>query len=553
MYKGPWQENKLARILKLKDQVEREEREGNKLEGNSAASLSNKGTFNMQNNNQHANSEGFKHNYNNKIYESSEGFKQTGMSEQNFPSRSRKPEKHLPKRANRNRSHNLPKPKNMKYQYPAHLNNNRNVPDGRNNFKHTKASKATSGSPTSNNTNYSSQVMKSTVHSAKYAESESNKSEAGMPSNRTLRAGSYDKFSNVDSNSDAQTYGNQVLYEMRKNNFFKNLGKNNANRVLEVTYDKWNRFENFVKFATTKQIKDRLKEVDPPAVEHYVDGDVVYKIKEMGQGRPPRIIKKPLVTKNDVKKQHRERVNKMREVYGLKHHQPQQPIKQDNQDSSINRIHQTNQVFEYKEQSESQSNESKDRIINNQKPSNQIVDPKVTIENKKTANNSASLYSFYQNIIDKNNVDISTQTIKDKLSHPKYQIHSTKQQKVSVAMMQMNNESKSNEGVAAKESPSLENKASKFKNAGREIIHSSPHHDLGKAQGLSNSNKEESKLPEIIEEEHINEFESPNLKIKAKANAFDESDGDGLINWALNLPEELSGSHTSQFYKNKQC
>jgi len=32
-------------------------------------------------------------------------------------------------------------------------------------------------------------------------------------------------------------------------------------------------------------------------------------------------------------------------------------------------------------------------------------------------------------------------------------------------------------------------------------------------------------------------------------NAFDESDGDGLINWALNLPDEMSGSHSSQFYK----
>ena len=89
------------------------------------------------------------------------------------------------------------------------------------------------------------------------------------------------------------------------------------NRWLEVTYDKWNRFENFVKFASDKEKRDRLKEVEPPPVEQYVDGDTVYKIKEMGQGRPPRVTKRPLVSKKEVKKEHKDRVEKMKALYGI--------------------------------------------------------------------------------------------------------------------------------------------------------------------------------------------------------------------------------------------
>jgi len=52
-------------------------------------------------------------------------------------------------------------------------------------------------------------------------------------------------------------------------------------------------------------------------VEQYVDGDTVYKIKEMGQGRPPRVTKKPLVSKKEVKKEHKDRVEKMKALYGI--------------------------------------------------------------------------------------------------------------------------------------------------------------------------------------------------------------------------------------------
>ena len=92
-------------------------------------------------------------------------------------------------------------------------------------------------------------------------------------------------------------------------------------------------------------------------------------------------------------------------------------------------------------------------------------------------------------------------------------------------------------------------------------MHSSPHGNIEKASELVDNKhniKEEKKLEEIIEEDIRQSVEkesivhmSPNALNKSKANGFEESDGDGLINWALNLPDELSGSHTSQFYKNK--
>lgn len=346
---------------------------------------------------------------------------------------------------------------------------------------------------------------------------------------------------------------------------------------MEVTYDKWNRFENFVKFASAKEIKDRLKEVEPPPVEHYIDGDVVYKIKEMGQGRPPRIIKKPLVTEKEMKKQHKERVNKMKELYGLKDYgkipkaqldsieQQLQPITNNNAKAAKVFEYQENSRNEFKEQNyqnhiETISADSNDFNSSSQEMNN-IQAPKISADKKNT--NSVSLYSFYQGIIDKNNEGHTMKEIKEKQNHPKYQIHSA------ILQQAKQEEGKAEELVNSdiKESPSLMQKSSKFKNAGREIIHNSPLTNLGKAEAIHGYNKE-AKLEEIIEEDidannrasvetsnkkrQEGDTHSPFLNKTNKGHAFDESDGDGLINWALNLPDEFSMSHSSQLYKNSQ-
>ena len=40
---------------------------------------------------------------------------------------------------------------------------------------------------------------------------------------------------------------------------------------IDEQYEKWARFENFLQFAEKKEIRDRLKELDPPPLSNYVD------------------------------------------------------------------------------------------------------------------------------------------------------------------------------------------------------------------------------------------------------------------------------------------
>jgi hypothetical protein len=40
---------------------------------------------------------------------------------------------------------------------------------------------------------------------------------------------------------------------------------------IEKSYEEWSRFENFLKFAERKELKDRLKEFEPPSLANYVD------------------------------------------------------------------------------------------------------------------------------------------------------------------------------------------------------------------------------------------------------------------------------------------
>jgi hypothetical protein len=44
---------------------------------------------------------------------------------------------------------------------------------------------------------------------------------------------------------------------------------------IDRQYEKWARFENFIKFAEKKELKDRLKELDPPPVLNYIDPSTV--------------------------------------------------------------------------------------------------------------------------------------------------------------------------------------------------------------------------------------------------------------------------------------
>ena len=289
----------------------------------------------------------------------------------------------------------------------------------------------------------------------------------------------------------------------------------------------------------------------------------------MGQGRPPRIIKKPLVSKKEVKMQHKDRVNKMKALYGLNEAQKEKSPESEafitSNEFPYNKRNSTTKVFDYEEESIDQLSKSLKQIPNNINvakvlPSNKQI-ARETHANSSNTTESAptgpSLYSFYQNIIDKNNEGSTSKDIKSKMSHPKYQVHSTKP-----SLEPQPNPSPQSD-KAMKESPSLAQKSSKFKNAGRDIVHKSPHESIGKAEGLADNRGD--KLHDIIEEdidpshrESVPEqtyhwapkdHSSPEMRKTAKGNGFDESDGDGLINWALNLPDEFNGSQSSQFYK----
>lgn len=57
-------------------------------------------------------------------------------------------------------------------------------------------------------------------------------------------------------------------------------GSKAAGNFIEQTYDQWNKFENFLKFATKKEVRDRLREFDAPDLANYVDPDTIDKINK---------------------------------------------------------------------------------------------------------------------------------------------------------------------------------------------------------------------------------------------------------------------------------
>ncbi len=88
---------------------------------------------------------------------------------------------------------------------------------------------------------------------------------------------------------------------------------------IEVHFEQWNRFENFLKFASKKEVKDRLKELDPPPIENYIDPDVIDKIR--AASKPPMVNRKQITNGQKggltAKEENKIRIDKMRELYGL--------------------------------------------------------------------------------------------------------------------------------------------------------------------------------------------------------------------------------------------
>ncbi len=76
-----------------------------------------------------------------------------------------------------------------------------------------------------------------------------------------------------------------------------------------------------MKFASKKEIKDRLKEFDPPALDNYIDPDVIDKIR--AASKPPQVARKTIIEKGSgqnqlsAKEENRLRIEKMKKLYGL--------------------------------------------------------------------------------------------------------------------------------------------------------------------------------------------------------------------------------------------
>ena len=74
-----------------------------------------------------------------------------------------------------------------------------------------------------------------------------------------------------------------------------------------------------MKFAQKKEIRDRLKEFDAPNAADYIDPDTIDKI--MASHKTPIIKKggkkKEKKTDEEVLKENKERIRKMKELYGM--------------------------------------------------------------------------------------------------------------------------------------------------------------------------------------------------------------------------------------------
>ena len=104
---------------------------------------------------------------------------------------------------------------------------------------------------------------------------------------------------------------------------FHQAQHHNENKQLpiDIHYDKWSRFENFLKFAEKKEVRDRLKELDPPPLSNYVDVQTIDNIKKARKD-PQSLIKKPdnrtqAQKEAQNKKENDARIKKMKEMYNM--------------------------------------------------------------------------------------------------------------------------------------------------------------------------------------------------------------------------------------------
>ena len=91
---------------------------------------------------------------------------------------------------------------------------------------------------------------------------------------------------------------------------FSPQNSNQESHKLSKAVSLCGKFENFLKFAERKELKDRLKELDPPPMTNYVDPSTIDNIAK-ARKKPPlagskQVKKGPI---NDAGEEHRRRIN----------------------------------------------------------------------------------------------------------------------------------------------------------------------------------------------------------------------------------------------------
>ena len=100
------------------------------------------------------------------------------------------------------------------------------------------------------------------------------------------------------------------------------IRKQKQSLPIDESYEKWSRFENFLKFAEKKEVRDRLKELDPPPLSNYVDPGTIESINK-ARKNPANLVKKSNGTKDPEleKKQNldnnKKRIAKMKKMYSM--------------------------------------------------------------------------------------------------------------------------------------------------------------------------------------------------------------------------------------------
>jgi len=92
-----------------------------------------------------------------------------------------------------------------------------------------------------------------------------------------------------------------------------NSNYSNFNKVIENQYKKWNKFDNFVNYAEKKELKDWLKEFDPPPLKEYVGWDVYESIKNQNKKQKSF----PEETKINPEVSKKQKLQHMRDLYGI--------------------------------------------------------------------------------------------------------------------------------------------------------------------------------------------------------------------------------------------